>query len=116
MAKVKVRPNLVRIITFGFAAAITIWPFGIFLRRIEYLSNQRMINHESIHWEQQKELGGLLFYILYLVEWIIKLFIYWKRSYVNLAAEREAYEFDDNLSYLNTRKRYKWLKYIFKKP
>ena len=116
MSKVKVRPNFVKAITFGFAAAITIWPFGIFLRKIEYLSNHRMINHESIHWEQQKEMGGIFFYLLYLLEWIVKLFIHGRKAYVNLAAEREAYEFDDDMFYLDDRKRYKWLKYIFKKP
>jgi len=116
MTKVKVRPNLVKIITFGFATAITLWPFGIFLRRIEYLSNHRMINHESIHWEQQKELGGLLFYVLYLLEWLIKIPFYGKRSNMNLSSEREGYFFRDDLDYLRRRKRYQWLKYIFKQP
>ena len=113
---IRVKPGLVKAITFGFAAAITLWPFGIYLRDVKYLSNRRMLNHESIHWEQQKELGGILFYVLYLIEWIIKLFIYGRRAYINLSSEREAYHFDDDMDYLEARKRYQWLKYIFKKP
>ena len=34
------------------------------------------INHESIHSEQYKELLFIPFLVLYLVEWFIKLFIY----------------------------------------
>jgi len=96
--------------------AITLWPFGIYIRDIKDLSNKRRINHELIHWEQQKELLGLFFYLLYIIEWIIKLFTTTDSAYRNLSSEREAYTFDDDLEYLEKRKRYAWLKYIFKKP
>ena len=80
---VKVRPNLVKIITFGFAAAITLWPFGIYLRDDKYLNNKELINHESIHWKQQIEMLGIFFYLWYLIEWIVKIFIYGKQAYNN---------------------------------
>jgi hypothetical protein len=95
---------------------ITLWPFAIYVSDVKYLSDQEVINHERIHWEQQKELGGILFYVLYLVEWIIKIFIYGRQSYQNLASEREANHNEDDYEYLTTRKRYAWLKYIFVKP
>lgn len=101
------------IVPKGFIG-ITLWPFAIYVSSVKYLSDQRLINHEKIHWEQQKELGGILFYVLYLIEWFIKLFFYGKQSYQNLAAEREANLHEKDYSYLEKRKRYIWLKYIFK--
>ena len=37
---------------------------------------KRTINHESIHFQQQLELLIIPFYIIYLLEWFFKLFIY----------------------------------------
>lgn len=104
-----------KIVPNGYSG-ITLWPFGIYVSNEAYLNNESLINHEKIHWEQQKELLGIFFYVLYGLEWIIKRFIYKssKVAYKELASEREAYHYDDDLNYLSKRKRYKWLKYIFK--
>ena len=73
-----------------------------------------VINHESIHTEQIKELGYIFFYIAYVLEWIVR--IIQNRScvkgYENISFEREAYRNDRNLNYLKTRKRYSFLDYI----
>jgi hypothetical protein len=102
-----------KIVPRGYAG-ITLWPFGIYFSKARYLTDARILNHEKIHWEQQKELGGLIFYILYLIEWVIKLFIHPGESYRNLGAEREAKHYEKTPNYLENRKRYVWLKYIFK--
>ena len=94
---------------------ITLWPFGIYVSKEKYLIDEKVINHEKIHWNQQKELLGIFFYLLYGIEYVIKMFKYGRNAYYNLAAEREAHKFDDILHYLEIRKRYVWLKYIFKK-
>ena len=104
-----------KIVPKGFIG-ITLWPFGIYVSDVKYLTQGHTMNHEKIHWEQQKELVGIFFYLLYGIEWFVKIWKYNLRAYRNLAAEREAYEFDDNPDYLKTRKRYAWLKYIFKTP
>jgi UPF0716 family protein affecting phage T7 exclusion len=140
-------PHVSRFLVPPSYIGITLWPFGIYLSTIKYLSNQRLINHEKIHWEQQKEIAlvgaiislitgisliaagvlswwmlllllfpFLLFYIEYVVEWFIKLFIFRNKSYNNLGAEREAKTFERDMTYLSKRKRYRWLKYIFKQP
>lgn len=100
---------------------ITLWPFGIYFSDVKYLSNEIKNNHERIHWEQQKELGGIFFYLIYVVEWVVKYILnFFTKSkisaYRSLAAEREAYHYDQDTKYLLNRKRYTWLKYIFKKP
>jgi hypothetical protein len=71
----------------------------------------RIINHESIHIEQQKELLVIGFYLWYLIEWIIRLFMK-GNAYKNISMEKEGYENRKNLEYLNTRKRFRFLKYI----
>jgi len=98
----------------GFVG-ITIFPF-IFLRKnyfdgkSKYVLN-RTINHEGVHIEQQKELLVLPFFILYLLEWVIKLFKYGKLAYRNISFEREAYSNSD-VEYIKTRKHYSFLKYL----
>jgi beta-lactamase regulating signal transducer with metallopeptidase domain len=98
---------------------ITLWPFVVLRER--YNSSQywrrvaeRIINHESIHIKQQEELLIIPFYILYVTEWFFKLFFYGKDSYYNISFEREAYTNDENLDYLKSRKKYAWIKRIFK--
>lgn len=73
------------------------------------------INHESIHSEQYKELLWIPFLILYGLEWFIKLFYYFDshKAYRNISFEREAYNNEKDLTYLENRKRYNWLKLIF---
>lgn len=79
------------------------------------------INHENIHWAQQCDfgipvLGSLLFYVLYLLEWIFKLPLYFwgKDPYKSLSFEREAYSNQCDLDYLKIRKRWSWVKRLLK--
>lgn len=73
------------------------------------------INHETIHIKQQQEMLVIFFYIWYVLEWFIKLFRYGKSAYENISFERESYANEDDLTYLNNRKLFSWVKYIFKK-
>jgi len=41
---------------------------------------------------------------------------YRNRAYVNLSHEQEAYDNDQDLDYLETRKRFAWLRYLKYKP
>ena len=80
---------IVKIITFGWADAITLAPFGIYIRE-EHFYNEEMRRHELVHWNQQLEIFILPFYVWYFLEWVIKLFIYGRKAYWNLSFEREA--------------------------
>ena len=108
-----------RIGIFMRIGGITLWPWIIL--REKYRDDPRYrehltetVNHESIHIKQQQELLVIPFYILYIVEWFIKLFVYGKDAYRNLSFEREAYTNEANPDYLKTRKFWAWFKYIFK--
>lgn len=87
--------------------------FGILFVRKDAEITQKVIRHESIHSAQQRELLYIPFYILYVLEWFIKVFIY-DNAYRNISFEREAYNNENDYYYLNNRKWYSWIKYIFK--
>lgn len=73
---------------------------------------KQVVNHESIHFQQALELGVLPFYILYVLEWLIKMPFYGAKAYEAISFEREAYKNDTNLNYLKNRKRYVWINRI----
>jgi len=95
---------------FMRVGGITIWPFVI----IRPNKNWIVINHESIHIKQQQELLIIPFYILYLIEWFIGIFIYGSiiKSYYNISFEKEAYENQSNPDYLKSRKLFSWVNYF----
>ena len=103
--------RFVRLITFGWPVAITIMPFGIFIKD-EYLNDNTTLNHETIHALQQKEMFILFFYVWYFIEWLIRLVINWKMAYMSVSFEREAYRNDENGEYLTERKYFAWLSYL----
>jgi hypothetical protein len=112
--KVKIMGKFLMSVTGKYTAAITLAPFGIYVRK-NFLNDKSTINHESIHWKQQMETLVIPFYIWYLLEWFIKLFFYGKNAYYEISFEQEAYDNQYDLDYLNKRKHYMWLKYVFYK-
>ena len=88
--------------------------FGTFWTRDKSWIDKYVINHERIHTAQQKELLFLPFYILYVVEWLIRLLQYRdrKKAYMNISFEREAYAHGSNFGYLATRKPFAWRKFL----
>ncbi len=107
-----IRTRLVRLITFGFAAAITLFPFVLI--RPEVSVNRRIVIHERIHLKQQAELLIIPFYILYLLEYLYRLFRYRNHytAYRQISFEREAYENEADTSYLSKRRWWNWRKYL----
>ena len=99
------------IIPFRGFSAINL--FGVIFAREEYKPlGKRTLNHEAIHTAQMKELLYVGFYLWYVVEWLVKLFIYGKEAYRNVSFEREAYQYAGYEGYLSIRKRYRWIQLI----
>ena len=71
-------------------------------------------NHEYIHTLQQREMLFIGFYIVYLIEWAIRIIQYrgYVRGYEHISFEREAYINEYNLSYSKQRKPFAWMKYL----
>ena len=88
--------------------------FGVLFVRKGCTMSESDINHEMIHTAQMKEMGYVLFYVWYLVEWLIKLVKLGdsNKAYRAISFEREAYGNEKNLTYTTTRSKYAWRKMI----
>lgn len=98
------------IIPFKGFFAINLFGF-VFARKDVYLRKSqksigRMKRHEAIHTAQMKELLYIGFYILYFLEWIVRLVQDYKNAYYNISFEVEAYTYEDYPGYLDERKHY----------
>jgi len=69
-------------------------------------------NHEAIHWQQYIETGIFGFIILYYSFYLWNFLRYrdGQIAYYEIPFEKEAYDNDDNMNYLNERKRWSWIK------
>ena len=85
--------------------------FGVLFVRGNAIINERTIRHEAIHTAQMREMLYIFFYLWYVIEWIIRLFME-GNAYRNISFEREAYNNEDNIIYLESRKKFTWIKYL----
>ena len=89
-----------------FKGFLAINLFGVLFVRGTYRDlSATVLNHEKIHTAQMKELWYIPFYVIYLLEWVVRLFMP-GNAYRNISFEREAYDNEGNMSYLASRKRY----------
>lgn len=88
--------------------------FPFILIRKDCKNEQVVFMHEKIHYEQQKEMLIVFAFIWYWLEYAIRFTVYmnYHRAYHQHSMEREAYENQNNLHYLVTRKRYSFLMYL----
>ena len=94
--------------------AITLWPFLLISSYFD-TEDSVLMNHESVHAAQQKELLILFFYIWYIVEYLLLRLKYnHDLAYRNIIFEKEAYAQECNQEYLNTRSLFSFLKYYKK--
>lgn len=100
-----------KIIPFGDYSTMNL--FGILFTKSKTLSDTT-INHESIHTEQMKEMGFIFFYIWYIIEYLIVQCFHNSQSggYHDISFEEEAYNNQNNLDYIKTRKHYNWKQYL----
>ena len=78
--------------------------FGVLFVRTGCKVKSNVINHAEIHTAQMRELGYIGFYVLYFLEWIVRLFVATKTAYSGISFEREASENQYNYRYLKKRK------------
>ena len=85
--------------------------FGVLFVRGNARIDDVTLNHEEIHTAQMKEMLYIFFYLWYVTEWLVRLFMK-GNAYRNISFEREAYSNEDDVIYLESRKRFAWIKYI----
>lgn len=88
--------------------------FGVLFVKPDMRITPDVINHEMIHTAQMKELGYVFFYIIYVAEWIVRLFASRGNpftAYRSISFEQEAYRYQSRLQYLSGRPRFaQWRK------
>ena len=92
---------------------LTVFPFVV----VRYRNAQDylvLMNHERIHLRQQLELLVLPFFLIYGVDYLVKLIRYRDKdvAYRNVVFEREAYQNENDLEYLKSRSFWRFLKYL----
>lgn len=87
----------------GFSTLIL---FGVIFVRKDCIVGTYVLNKKKIRVAQMRELGYVPFYILYFLEWIIRLVISPKTAYRNISFEREAYIHQFDGSYLDRRRHF----------
>lgn len=90
----------VKKLPFG-VVGITLFPF-IFIKK-EYKNDPVVLNHEAIHYVQQRNYCVIFFYFLYILDYLINLVRYRNHheAYRNICFELEAYTNEKNMNYLN---------------
>ena len=109
--------RLVKVLSFNFASAMALFPF-ILLQKASLQENREMMNHERIHLRQQIELLVLIFYFIYVSEYLLgrlKGQTHYN-AYRNISFEQEAYKNEHNLTYLKNRKCFSFYKYFLTEP
>lgn len=90
------------IIPFKGFAAVNL--FGVvFARRSARPLTPTTLRHERIHTAQMRDLLYAGFYVCYLAEWFVRLFMKGS-AYRNISFEREAYANQNSKGYLKTRR------------
>jgi hypothetical protein len=95
------------------AQAMALYPFMLFKRK-NLREDESIIRHEQIHFRQQQELLIVFFYPIYLLNYLVNLARYRDHStaYFNISFEREAYQNESDLTYLNKRKLFAWTRLL----
>ena len=100
-----------KIIPFGSFLAVNL--FGVIFTKRDLSDWQ--IHHEAIHTQQMKELLYIPYYILYVLEFLIRLPLNkfgWKKAYRAISFEAEAYTYQHWKDYLRIRQRFTWVKFL----
>ena len=109
--KVVISPRFCKLMSvFINVYAITLYPFIISKERL----NVTVYNHEKIHLVQQRELWIMGFYLLYVWYWLSARMkgLNGRDAYYAIPFEKEAYENENDLGYLKSRKPQSWKNYL----
>ena len=102
---------------FATYTAITFYPFVFIKMEKAEKYTPTVARHEMTHAKQQVEMAWILFFIIYIIEWIIKIPICcfdFDKAYRSISFEQEAHYNQGKTDYNDIRKHFAWIKYIFK--
>lgn len=92
-------------IPWGRYGAINL--FGVLFAKRDMPLTAEVMNHEQIHTAQMRELLYLPFYLVYVLEWLLRM-VQTRgdtfEAYKRISFEEEAYRHDSDLGYLRRRR------------
>ena len=101
--------------------AITLFNWIVIREDCKNYVGKKTYNHEGIHQAQAYDFyigfcGYFIFYLLYFLEWVLKLpwALFGYKPYESISFEQEAYNREYDYTYLEDRRHFAWVKYIFK--
>lgn len=96
--------------------ALIIFPWVFIRKDLENKYSDKVDRHESTHALQQIECLWIFFFLIYGIEYLIKLLYTFshKVAYYSISFEQEAYIHENDAYYNDCRNMYGWMKYIFK--
>ena len=110
--------SIVFLFTPKWVDGITIFPF-IFVRKnlkdeLAEKDYNELINHERIHIVQQLECLIFPWLLIYCFNYLVNLIRFREHfeAYYNICMEREAYQNQSQMDYLDKRKTFQWKKYF----
>ena len=102
---------------FPFAGykAFTLCPWVFIREKAKQRYTPTCHRHETTHALQQIETLWVLFFIIYGLEYVIKLCCCFNtdKAYRSVSFEQEAYATQGKVDYNDNRKHYAWIKYVF---
>ena len=95
---------------------MTLFPWVFIRKSARERYTDKVDRHETTHALQQAELLFVLFYLIYGMEYLLKLLITFshKKAYKSVSLEQEAYGHENEENYNSTRRHYAWVKYVFR--
>lgn len=106
---------IIRLRKILFSEDITgmaVWPFIFVKSGLDEIEANCVVNHEKIHIRQQLETLVVPFFVVYFVEYLVRLTSGQEHPYREISFEKEAYENDVNVDYLNDRKFWSFVNYF----
>jgi hypothetical protein len=98
-------------VSFLWVEGMALFPFVLVRQRRPH---RFLLQHEIIHLQQQLETAFVLFYVWYLAEYLIRLFICQNhyKAYRSISFEREAFQHEADPDYVYNRSFWAFLRYI----
>lgn len=108
-------PKLFYVLTLGSRkhSCMAVWPIVISRKKAVEISAV-VKRHERIHFEQQKELLLIGFFLWYSLEFLFRWIATGDRygAYMDISFEKEAYRNQEQADYLKKRRRFAWIKWL----
>lgn len=102
-----------KLFKFWCGRNLVIYPFGVFYKYRTSILNNIILNQCEIQYQQQRELFVVFYLLLFLIEYLVRLFINGEDAFSHVSFIREKNTHRNSAYYYKNRKQYSFMKYLF---